>query len=251
LYENSLDRVGTIAENITKADLDVICLQEATDSMCQDLQIALKGRYSIKWVKHANFSGVGILFKDDKFKLLYEKALSVTVQMEDPANPGIYQPSPNRIHLLNDLMDKTTQKVYRIVSCHMFDPQHLQNKVEQARYVINFAEKDPIDYLIDRTIIAGDMNQDQFGDVLSPPKGALPSEALAPSFQPFIENEYQVDGNYDSTLYEKNTPGNGKIHSKNRHVDWIWVKKSKPQHHPLIDFDPKGSDHRLVASVIC
>lgn len=251
LYENSIDRVGIIAENILKSDLDVICLQEATDSMCQLLQTSLKDRYEIKWIKHENFHGVGILFKQDKFKLLHEKALSVTVQMENPANPGEYQPSPNRVHLLNDLMDKTTQKVYRFVSCHMFDPRSLQNKIEQTKYVIDFAEKEPNGYFIDRTIIAGDMNQDQFGDVLAPPKGVLPSETLAPSFQPFIDNEYQVDGNYDSTEYEKKMPGNGKIRSKNRHIDWIWVKKSKPQHHPLTDFDQRGSDHKLVASLIC
>ena len=50
------------------------------------------------------------------------------------------------------------------------------------------------------------MNQDQYGDLDSPPQSAIPSEKLASSFQPFIENEYQVDGNLDSTEYEKKNP---------------------------------------------
>lgn len=249
LYENSDFRVGIIAKNILNADLDVICLQEVTDAMGQELQKSLKDDYDIKWVKHQNYHGVGILYKKDKFDLLNEESLSIQVQKEDPLNPGTYKSSPPRVHLLNDLMDKTTQKVFRVVSCHMFDPRDLQNKEEQTNAVIDFAEKESD--TIDRIIIAGDMNQDQFGNIDSPPAGAVPSEKLASSFQPFIDHEYHVDGNLDSTEYEKKKPGNGKLVSKDRHIDWIWVKKSKPEHYPLSDFDIRGSDHVLAASTIC
>lgn len=251
LYDNSDFRIGIIAENISKANLDVVCLQEATDDMGDKLKASLKDHYHIKWVKHQNFHGVGILYNKDKFQLLHEETRTIHVQLEDALNPGLYQPSPPRVQLLNDLMDKTSRKVFRVVSCHLFDPRSLQDKTEHTQLVVDFAEKAPSGYFIDRIIIAGDMNQDQYGDIDSPPQSAIPSEKLASAFQPFIENEYQVDGNLDSTEYEKKNPGNGKLHSKNRHIDWIWVKKSKPEHHPLAEFDTKGSDHRLVASLIC
>ena len=251
LYENSDFRLGVIAENILRANLDVICVQEATDAMCDKLQTSLKDQYVFKWVKHHNFDGVGFLYKKNKFKLLNEKSESVTVQIEGEANPGACQDSPPRSHLLVDLMDKTTQKVYRITSCDLFDPRYLQDKEEHTKKVVDFAENQPHSYFIDRTIIAGTMNQDQFGDMRSTPGGAQASEMLAASFQPFIDNEYHVDGNFDSSEYMKKKPGNGKMHSKNRRIDWIWVKKSRPEHYPLPDVDVRGSNHSLVASLIC
>lgn len=250
LFENSQMRVGIIAENILKADLDVICLQETTDAMCQHLQTSLTDHFDIKWVKHNNFEGVGILYKKDKFELLHEEVVSLHVEIKEDVNSDASRPSPSRVHLLYDLMDKTTRIVFRVVSCHLFDPNTLQNKEEHASKVIDSAETEPQGYLINRTIIAGDMNQDQFGDASSIPQYS-PSEQLAASFQPFIINEYRVNRNFDSTEYKKLQPGNGKLHSTNRHVDWVWVKQCRPEHYPLSDFDNRGSNHTLTASLIC
>lgn len=249
LYENSAFRVGIIAKNILTADLDIVCVQEMTDHMEGALTTSLKEKYSLKWIKHQKFHGVGILYKKDKFDLLAEKVLNLTVLMEDSLNPGLYSPS-RRVHILQDLLDKTTKKVFRVVSSHMFDPRSLQDIEKQTNDVITFAESDPQGYLIDRTIIAGDMNQDQFGDAKSPPQGVTPSENLATSFKPFIKEAYHVDGNLDSTEYEKKEADKGPMVEKGRCIDWIWVRDIKPEHLPVQNFDCRGSDHALVASVI-
>ena len=236
LLENSEMRTEIIAKNILRADLDVICLQEITDEMGQDLKEVLKDSYELKWVKHGIHDGVGILYKNNKFDLLNEQTSTIHVQMEDLLNPGSYQPSPPRTQLRLDLKDMNTDKIFRIVSCHMFDPNSLQNKEDQTKKVIEFAEETPGDYTLDRIVIAGDMSQDQFGDAQSPPQNVMPSEKLAPSFQPFIDGDYHVDGNLESTEYEKKLPGNGKINSRNRRPDWIWVEKMQANPSPHFRF---------------
>lgn len=248
IYENSAFRTSVIAKNILQANLDVICIQEMTDGMANEMIKQLKD-YQIAWVKHDKFHGVGILFKKDKFTLLFQDAVKVNALMENNLKPGTYQLA-SRVHLLQDLQDKTTKKVFRVVSNHMFDPRSLKNKEEQTEKVSIVAEQLAKDYEIDRIIIAGDMNQDQFGDINSP--ATTPSEKHASSFQPLLRKDFQIDGNYDSTEFEKKLPDNGKILDKGRCIDWIWVKNFKPEHVDLSNiFDNRGSDHALVASIVC
>lgn len=248
IYENSAFRTPILSKNLKNADLDIVCFQEITDQMGNDLKKNLTD-YEFKWIKHNNFHGVGICYKKERFTSLFEKVLKVDIPIENSSNPGQYQLN-SRVHLLLDLQDKTTHKVFRVMSNHMFDPRSMKNKDEQTEKVIQFAESNC--KTIDRIIIAGDMNQDQFGDFNNRAKGLAPSETHATSFQPFLKRGYQVDGNYDSTEFTKQLPDNGPLIDKNRCIDWIWVKDFKPEHLPLPkSFDNRGSDHILAASIIC
>ncbi|HEY2811693.1 MAG TPA: endonuclease/exonuclease/phosphatase family protein [Rhabdochlamydiaceae bacterium] len=247
LYPNTDFRIGVIAKNILNADLDVVCVQEATGDMIHRLQNSPVGqKYQFVWKGHTPHShGVGILYKKDRFQLLNQSSPQLSFQVPDARRAG-HTFTKKRTHVILDLKDSTTQKVHRVVSGHFPDPRDFPQaqKGTYVKQVIDSAAA-PSPYAIDQTIIAGDMNQDEWGD-LGTPKPSVGSPALATAFQPFIQQGFSADANLQSSEYGKAGFDNGPIFSKPRRIDWIWAKGATPTHLPL-NFDNRGSDHRLVA----
>jgi endonuclease/exonuclease/phosphatase family metal-dependent hydrolase len=250
LYSNTDFRIQIISKNILNSNLDVVCLQEMTQDMLQKLQPTLGQKYQVVWQPHTpNSHGVGILYKKNKFQLLNQKAPLTVLQVPNANNPT-RMISKKRSEVILDLRDVTTQKIYRIASCHLLDPRDfsITQKGAHAQQVINSTDA-ASPYPIDNVIIAGDMNQDQFGDV-GTALPSSPSPHLATAFQPFFQNGFSADANLDASEYDKAGFNNGPIVTKNRRIDWIFAKKSQPMYLPLAQFDNRGSDHRLVAAAV-
>ncbi len=250
LYDNIDFRMNIIRDNILKSNLDVICLQELTQATFNTLRTDLAKDYDIFWGSHfANRHGVGILYKKHKFTRLKMHTFDLRVPVPATNNPNITYNKP-RAQMLVDLQDKTTQKIFRVVTGHFIDPRDLTDKTLHTKQVVDYVENNAgHNYTIDRTIIAGDMNQDQFGDMGAKPP-TVPGASHASAFQPFFSNQYYVDNNLDSTYFAKATFDDGPIFSKKRRIDWIWSKHFAPEYLPLENLDIRGSDHLLVAATI-
>jgi endonuclease/exonuclease/phosphatase family metal-dependent hydrolase len=237
-----------VAKNILKSNLDVICVQEVTGDMIKKLKSTELGKkYHLIWSEHApNSHGVGILYKKNRFKVLNQMTSQCGYGIPDAHRLG-QTFSKKRTHVIIDLKDSTTQKVHRVVSGHFPDPRDFA-KAEKGTYVTKVIESAAAaaSYEVDQTIIAGDMNQDEWGD-FGTSKPSVGSPTLATAFQPFVTRGFRADKNLDASEYDKADFDNGHIFSKGRRIDWVWVKGAKPTHLPIKRFDPRGSDHRLVA----
>ncbi len=260
LVDNSDTRIQIIAQNILKSNLDVICLQELTPAMRDKLlsDQSLRDKYQFSQVKlhttpvkkpiHPTAHGVAILYKKAKFEEMNLAVLRLDVPNQDAKDPKkVFTKA--RAHLLLDLKDKTTQKVLRVVSCHMCDPRSLAgDKAEPTRQVIKFAQTTApkSHYSVNRIIIAGDMNQDQYGDFDPSIDPKDKTEKPATAFQPFIENGYSADENRDSTEYTQKEPGKGDLIPTGRRIDWIFTN-FKTTYLPLKGLNLQGSDHVLTA----
>lgn len=252
LYENSDDRIKIIEKNLLAADLDVFCLQEVVEKTFDHLSKALEKSstpYECAWVPHSRRSdahGVAIFYKKHRFDQLGKSEHFNLYTIPDSANPGKTFNKPRK-ELIMDLQDKTSQKVFRVVSCHLLDPRDFKDKGMHVRKVVVAADQ-PAPYYVHRKLILGDMNQDEWGD-FGTPKPPTPCEKHAAAFQPLVQ-KYFVDGNYATTEVGKALFDNGPLFFKKRHIDWIWSSHYKPEPLALPGFDIHGSDHLLVASTI-
>ncbi len=243
LYENSAFRTDVLSKNLLNANLDVICLQEVTEDIAQKLEKKLLGKYAILWTPHTqNSHGVAIAYKAHKFTQLSHQKLKATVKIQGKTQ--------DRSHLIMDLQDSNTKKIFRIASCHLIDPRDLQgdHKTVHASKVLNDVIAETASYHIDRSIIAGDMNQDQYGD-RGVSKPEIPDARHATAFKPFFKHGYKVDQNLDPSEYDKLEIGNSPIFCKDRRIDWLFCNY-QPEHLPLENFDIRGSDHRLTGIVV-
>ena len=249
IFENSEFRMKIIVDNIEKSNLDIICLQEVSYQAFKNLKKSFSKTYAIQFEIHPKSKhGVAIMYKKKRFTSL-------------ETSSGVYSNQPQaRKHIGNDLRDKTTGKVIRVATAHFFDPRAMTNKKGHTEALIEFAERTSSSTPADLTIIAGDMNQDQFGDIINGQSQHLNPQIKHPldlkqatAFQPFFKHHYYADSNRDSSEYDKDGYGGNKIYSKERRIDWIWVKSKgkngvKPRYLSLpFKFDNRGSDHRLVA----
>lgn len=253
VYENSAFRIGVIAKNILKSKLDVLCLQEVTEKTAQELTHALAKDYQVVYEQHnknnkrPNSHGVAVLYKKHKFTNLNKSHGTCTYPTNFNNKPG----TQTRSHLIMDLQDKTTQKVFRVASIHTTDPRELRQdqKTLHTYKVLKDVESLKAPYKVDRIIIAGDMNQDQFGDI-GKAKPANPSARHASAFKPFFKKNYFVDANLEGTEFSKNDFDNSPVFCKRRRIDWIFVRDHEPDYLELKEFDNRGSDHKLTAVTV-
>lgn len=257
LYENSIYRTTVIAKNILQADLDIVCLQEATKTVLNNLesQTNYKALQRLNGDKH----GPAILYNPNKLDIFSENDVLIG------KDPSILKNETNvrlnqRPISIADFQHKTTKKTIRVISCHLHDPRDKigEAKKEQAQFIVNTANADLYKYKkIDECIIAGDFNQDEHGDIGNgkKPISNTPNARNATSLEPLFAAKFDVDDNLTPSEYTKKNFDNGPVivktrqDGKTRRIDWIF-SKTKPKHLPLPNFDKNGSDHRLVAVTI-
>jgi len=153
IYENSDWRYPLIMDNIKKADLDVVCLQEVVDDTFAKLQKSFK-EYNIVWAKHGGKKGphgVAVMYKKNKFKLLSQKHFDkeVTTEVTNINGDKVEKPK-KRVFVMLDIQDKTTQKIFRIQTSHFNDPRGLVNKGQQVEQAVEQAlSKSSFSYSLD------------------------------------------------------------------------------------------------------
>jgi endonuclease/exonuclease/phosphatase family metal-dependent hydrolase len=277
VFENSAQRIPIIIQNIKNADMDVNCLQEVTKGVFDKIQASLPG-YEGVYAQHKskslapNAHGVAIFYKKHRFVHLAD-TLTIFQQQKkdengklefypiDPSNPN--KPTApvmlRRAHLMTDLKDKLTGKITRFVSCHLDDPRNaigLEKQAHVKRVVYSALDFKKTAYKPDNVVIAGDFNQDQWGDASRKQtvKTSTPNMKRATALQPFFTNNFVADGNLDSTEFERQNPKyfNSAIVPQNRKIDHIYVKSmnsnAQPTYLPLHNFNTAGSDHRAIAA---
>ena len=281
IYENSEKRTKKMISNLINSDLDIICLQEVSNVeyggkpsvytniisnselvkiyTLSELQIHPKLRYS---------HGVMILYKTTKFNLIPETSVtSVTIPS------GIDE---NKSRMCSIVYLNYHGKKICIVSCHFYDARDYstpEDKAIQMNSVLAKIKEECKDS--DLNIIAGDFNQDQYGDLIG--KTNIPidlSEPLGPQkasvFQPLFTTEdktqlYTFDDDLEPSEYTKEINENDykenpsaynkliipkKENGRTRRIDWIFCNDKHgqvPKSIRLSKFDVSASDHSLKA----
>lgn len=269
IYDNSIYRANIVAQNILNSNLDAVCLEEVT---YESIEI-LKGKlpdYEFVWDTHVKrssqdvkarneqndnklpttYHGVAILYKKTAAKLIDQK-----VQRCHLGHGRC------RVHVMADLDIKG--KYVRIVAGHFTDPRWFKPKQmpvdKEVKIALKLASEES-DYVFDATIIAGDMNQDQWGDCDQMQSTADFKHATM--FQPLIKEGYTVDGNYDATEFDKDfdileAVTNPFLYNEtptllkgNRKIDWIWgfADDCKLEPIDLSHCRETASDHYIVGS---
>jgi len=124
-----------------------------------------------------------------------------------------------------------------------------QTEHSLTRYQVKFEQ-----LLKENIVIAGDFNQDEWGDKNN--KSTTPDLGQATSMKPLFANNFVCDGNLESTEYKRQTSNDysSAIVEKNRKIDHIFVKSmngiANPQHLELKNFNLTGSDHKAVATLL-
>lgn len=274
VYENSHERLPIIIKNIQDANIDINCLQEVTEKTFKTLQNNLSSNYTGVFAAHNPTSkkpqehGVAIFYKTKKFELLNHSSIAFSKQKID--QNGILSTHPNgkpilhkRTHFVMDLRETLTKKVIRAVSCHFIDPREFvaKEKQDHVNAVINSALQYNPQVKPDQIVIAGDFNQDQWGDVSNgntKNNNPQPNLQNATALQPLFGKGFDSDDNLDSTEFkrEDSKDFNSEIISKDRKIDHIFVKYTgngsslKPVNIILEKFSLEGSDHKAVAALI-
>lgn len=257
VYENSQFRTPLAIQNMLHSKADIVCLQEVNSKIYQqiknDKKLSAKYHFSILGA-HNPQHGVCVLYNKKMFQDVSAKANGVFHRV---SLNGAKIKNKNRTHLHLDLKDKVTGKELRVISCHMEDPRSFTTgkKDTHAKEVLKTAlegahQENRI------TIVAGDMNQDQFGDapVSDKSKIAHPDLKLASAFKGFFEAGFAVDDDLSPSEYYKvnNFFDNSPLVEKDRRIDWIFAKGAKPM--PInpqgLHIDKRASDHRLVLAEI-
>ena len=283
IYENSEKRTKKMIANLINSDLDIICLQEVSNVeyggkpsvytniisnselvkiyTLSELQIHPKLRYS---------HGVMILYKTTKFNLIPETSVtSVTI-------PSGIDIDKKKSRMCSIVYLNYHGKKICIVSCHFYDARDYstpESKAIQMNSVLAEINKQKSDL----NIIAGDFNQDQYGDLKDKTDIPIdPSEPLGPQkasvFQPLFPTEdkdktqlYTFDDDLTPSEYTKEINENDyekkpwaydnpiipkKENGRTRRIDWIFCNDKTgqvPKSIRLPDFDFSASDHSLKA----
>lgn len=268
VYENSIKRQKIIIENIQNAPpCDIICLQEVTkgffDKLKKDLtQNEYAGEYRSHNKSQENTHGVAIFYKQHRFERISSgtsgffsiEKVNAAGQVIFYNNEPVIKP---RAHLVLDLRDRTTKKNIRVVSCHLFDPRELMD--EKSKHVdavldsvLNFTKHKFEPHVL---VIAGDFNQDQWGDN-GRHYNCKPSLSAASAFKPLFDDNFKVDDDLIPSVYCRvdGNNYNSDIVPNGRKIDHIFVKWIRdapdlcPESVAFLEFDHNGSDHRAVIS---
>lgn len=270
IEDNYVYRAGVVADNILKANLDVVCLQEVTNESIEILKKKLTD-YEFVWDRH-NFStsktcrekkfgstvnhGVAIIYKKAGTTLLDKKIERSLIKLR--------KSQKSRVHVRVDLSLKG--KNIRVVTGHFVDSRSFDKgeKDTQIKKALELASEKS-QHVFDLKIVAGDKNQDQWGQFEDQQKTADVKHAEA--FQSLLKDGYQFDGNYQPTEFDKDfTEDEAKkdpsVYNKTatelislsnkepRKIDWIFGNGDGVTLEP-IDLSAcsiTGSDHRLVGT---
>lgn len=282
IYENSEKRTKKMISNLINSDLDIICLQEVSNIeydgklsvytniisnselgkiyTLSKLQIHPKIKYS---------HGVMILYKKTKFNLISETSVTI------PSGIDIDIDKKKSRMCSIVYLNYHGQKIC-IVSCHFYDARDYstpKDKAIQMNSVLAEINKQKSDL----NIIAGDFNQDQYGDLIG--KTDIPidlSEPLGPQkasvFQPLFPTEDKdktqlytfdddltpseytkkiIENDYENNPWAYNNPIIPKEENgRTRRIDWIFCNDKTgqvPKSIRLSKFDFSASDHSLKA----
>ena len=270
IYENSKERTKIMINNLLNADLDIVCLQEVSNLKYGGLSSIYDNIISNKLlIEKYNFTelrihpilryshGVMILYKK-KFKFISDKFVTI-------------QSAKNKERFCSIVSLEYNGKKICVVSCHFYDPRDYdthEGKVIQMNSVLTAIKEKECDL----KIIAGDFNQDQYGDLNVEGKPIDPWEPFGPKkasvFKPLsldtedITQRYTFDDDLSPSEYTKNidpkTPSTynttiiPKIneYGKTRRIDWIFCNDKQgqvPKTISLHNFDFRASDHSLKA----
>lgn len=256
IVENSEIRIGKAVSNILHNLTDVICFQEITPNFFQRFKGALTathvGVFQLHYSKAAH--GIAIFYRSPQFTQL-----------------DVFQQNfENRKHLILDLQSTISRKIIRVASCHLLDPRGVypEHKADQICQILDDMKPEGSDYRISAFVIAGDFNQDQWGD--APPQGKnaekpeYPHVGYATLFKPLLDLGYMTDQNYSSSEYKRSRPMNKmrnpnqpelyaqKIVPRKRRIDYVWIRTHDHQSIQALLLQQiihSASDHAPVGSV--
>lgn len=252
IQENSKRRLEIIKKNILDSQLDVICLQEVVENVFKDLQEGLSKDYEGFWMTHsARYYGHGlaIFFKKEVFKKIGEAFHREKIKV-DNFNPEEPPFEKDRIFLLLDLQNKTTGLVFRVATFHFCDNRTLQENVgSQTTSLANFVSC-KTEYQIDRTLLLGDTNLDQYGnlkDQSNQPDCEAKHWYEFPQYEALRQEGYTC-GTFKSSEYAVGEIGETPI-STGRTIDRIFSQRALLRE---LNVHAKlgGSDHALIAATV-
>lgn len=258
IVENSETRIGVALGNIRRNLTDVICFQELTMRNYQLLTAKLGSDYACLFQLHHQKSvhGVAIFYRYPKFRFL-------NIQSKPFRGP------PTRTHLVIDLLLTNAQKIIRLACCHLIDPRGMRSEDKPAQIIdiLNMMKPVMTPYHIHAYVIAGDFNQDQWGD--APKKGKInnkptvPNVSYATLFQPLIKTGYRTDNDYSPSECKRKLPStqtrdpeDPNLYSqmtvyRKRRIDYIWIRTQDPESIKPLDLKSiilSASDHAPVGS---
>lgn len=274
IYENSEERTQIMINNLLIADLDIVCLQEVSNvvyigknsSVYDNIKTNsnLTDQYNFSSLQiHPTRAGVGhgvmILYKK-KFNFISDEFVKI---------PNATNTKNRNCSIVS--LEYNTKKIC-VVSCHFYDSRDYKqdDKTIQMNSVLTAINEKKCDL----KIIAGDFNQDQYGDLNVEGARApiAPSEPLGPIkasvFKPLsldtedITQRYTFDDDLLPSEYTKHidlkTPSTYNttiipktyINGDTRRIDWIFCNDKNgqvPNTISLHNFDFRASDHSLKA----
>jgi endonuclease/exonuclease/phosphatase family metal-dependent hydrolase len=258
IVENSESRIGIAIGNILRNPTDLICLQEVTPNYYKRLKAKLSPSYEALYVQHhaTAVHGVAIFYLFTKFIPMHY--ISEQHQGHTP-----------RTHIVFDFKLVRSQKFIRVACCHLLDPRGMppEGKTAQISEILERMKPHYTPYAISACVIAGDFNQDQWGD--APKVGKIENKPLEPHvnhatiFQPLLKTGYLTDRDYSPSEYKRKRPENkkrdpndpqlyaNKVVPRKRRIDYIWVRTLSPESIkplPLRDINFSASDHAPVGS---
>lgn len=256
IVENSDIRIGKAVSNILNNLTDVICFQEITPNFFQRFQGALTATHVGVFQRHYPKAahGIAIFYRSPQFTRL----------------DVFQQKFENRVHLILDLQSTISRKIIRIASCHLLDPRCVrpEHKADQICKILDDMKPEGSDYRISAFVIAGDFNQDQWGD--APPQGKnkqkpeYPHVGYATLFKPLLDLGYMTDQDYSPSEFKRSRPMNKKrnpyqpelyaqkIVPRKRRIDYVWIRTydhESIQALTLQKIQYAASDHAPVGSV--
>ncbi|MCB1149505.1 MAG: endonuclease/exonuclease/phosphatase family protein [Chlamydiia bacterium] len=218
MHENWVRRKAVHLNNFSQALPDILCLQEVTWRVFEDFQhtLCLIG-YALQYQCHPTSGhGVAIAWKNSRFGLLH-------------AHTGSFAyGSQTRAHLVVRLMELTTKKTVQVACCHLFDPRDLTDKKSHIQAVATTLSQ----FKADLSAVAGDFNQDQYGDLAQGEDESAPRPRKKCSLISYLKGR-----RFKCAPFVKTTE-----RGKERHIDHIFVQGRTPEY-VEVPTDPSASDH--------
>lgn len=235
------ERKEDLLKNIAVSTTDVLCVQELSGQNENWMKTsAHKLGYDFFYASCKEGSGVGVLYKKNKFNLINKK--TGTYEGEDDQG-GVR----TRAFVQLDLEDKTTKKISRVASMHLYGGTSRGNplarqQIENFRQQIEENDKD-----ISQIILAGDFNSDAKDEIDQHLNG--PCTYL---LKPHSNSSYT----YNTVPAGGASPLIRTTNRSNRHLDWVFtgIKNTKSDKKiadmewvPLNNQIKNASDHLLHA----
>lgn len=234
-------RKDDLLKNIAAAKTDVLCIQELSARDESWMKTSASGLgYDFSYASCKEGSGVGILFKKDKFNLSDKK--TGTFQGKDDQG-GVR----SRAFIQLDLEDKSTKKISRVASMHLYGGTSRGNPLGRQQ-IENFRKQiEENDSNISQIILAGDFNSDAKDEIDQHLDGPCTFLLKPNSSSSYSYNTVPADGK---------TPLIQTTNRSRRHLDWVFAgikntdsnkKLADMEWIPLTNQIQNASDHTLHA----